>query len=139
MNLLNKHIKLSQAFKSNELLWIFCVLFSTASIFFGNNNFKPEKHQDSFGLTVNKSYTHYNLGTTRPTNPLSAFDFIEESETTDDNNEDDIIEGHYSPNTLTFQPYNNAKNSSVSGSLSLSKRVFIPLFILHHSWKIPVA
>lgn len=139
MNLLNKNIKLNQAFKLNELLWIFCVLFSTASIFLGNNNFKSEKQQDSFSLTVNKSHTHYDLGTTRPTNPLSAFDFIEESETTDDSDEDDLIEDHYSLNTLTFLTYNNAKNSSVNGSLSLSKRVFIPLFILHHSWKIPVA
>ena len=139
MNLIIKNIKLNKAFKSNELLWIFCVLFSTASIFFGNNNFKFEKQQDSFGLTVNKSRTHHDLGTTRPTNPLSAFDFIEESETTDDSNEDDIIEGHYSLNTLTFFTYNIFENSSVSGSLSLSKRVFIPLFLLHHSWKIPVA
>lgn len=139
MNLLNKYIKLSQAFKSNELLLVFCVLFSTASIFLGNNNFKPEKQQDSFGLTVNKSHTHYNFGTTRPTNPLSAFDFIEESETTDDSNEDDIIEGDYSPNTQTFFTYNNAENSSVSYHLSHSKRVFIPLFLLYHSWKIPVA
>lgn len=139
MNLIIKNIKLNKAFKSNELLWIFCVLFSTASIFFGNNNFKFEKQQDSFGLTVNKSRTHHDLGTTRPTNPLSAFDFIEESETTDYSNEDDIIEEHYSLNTLTFFTYNISKNSSVSGSLSLCKRVFIPLFLLHHSWKIPVA
>jgi len=141
MNLLIKNIKLSQVFKSNELLWIFCVLFLAASFFFGNNNFKFEKQQDSFGFTVNKSHTHYDLGTTRPTNPLSAFYFIEESETTDtdDSNEDDIIEGHYSSNTLTFLTHNISKNSSVSGSLSPSKRVFIPLFLLHHSWKIPVA
>lgn len=139
MKLLNKNTKIIQAFKFNELLWIFCVLFSTAFVIFGKTNVKFETQQVSFGSTVNKSYTHYNLGTTCPTNPLSAFDFIEESETTDDNNEDDIIEGHYSQNTLTFFTYNNAKNSSVSGRLSFSKRVFIPLFLLHHSWKIPVA
>ncbi len=139
MNRLNKHIKISQAFKSNELLWIFCVLFSTASIFLGSNNFKFEKQHDSSGLTVNKIHTHYDLNTTRPTNPLSAFDFIEESETTDDSNEDDIIEGHCLPNTLTSLNHNISENSSVNYSLSLSKRVFIPLFILYHSWKIPVA
>lgn len=139
MNLLNKHIKLSKAFKSNELLWIFFVLFSTASIFLGSNNFKFEKQQDSFGLAVNKIHTHYDLGTTHPTNPLSAFDFIEESETTDDSNEDDIIEGHYSLNTLIFLTYIISENSFVNYILSLRKRVFIPLFILHHSWKILIA
>ena len=90
MNLLNKHIKLNQIFNSSGLLLVFCVLFSTASFFLGSNNFNLEKQQDSFGLTVNKSHTHYDLGTTRPTNPLSAFDFIEESETTDDSDEDDL-------------------------------------------------
>ena len=139
MSLLNKHIKLNQAFKSNELQWIFCVLFSTASVFLGNSNFKFEKQQDSLGLTVSKNHTHYHLGATRPTNPSSTFDFIEESETADDSDEDDIIEGHYSPNTLIFLTQSISENSSVSGSLSLSKRVFIPLFLLHHSWKIPVA
>ena len=139
MKFLIKDIKLSQVFKSNELLWTFCILFSTASVFFGNNNFVFEKQYDSSGLTVNKTRTHHDLGTTCPANSLSAFDFIEESETTDDSNEDDIIEGHYSPDTLTFFTCNIPENSLVSGSLSLSKRVFIPLFLLHHSWKIPVA
>ncbi len=138
MNLLIKNIKLSKVFKSNELLWLFCVLFSTAFVFFGNNNSKFEKQQNRF-VTVNKSHTHHGLGTTRPVNSLSAFDFIEESETTDDSNEDDIIEGHYSLNMLNFFTHSISGNSSVSGSLSLSKRVFIPLFLLHHSWKIPVA
>ncbi len=139
MNLLIKNIKTSQAFKFKELLWVFCVLFSTASILLRNTDFKFEKQQDNLGFKLNKNYSHQNFKTTLPANPLSDFDFIEESETTDDSNEDDIIEGHYSPNTQTFFTYNISQNSSVSYSLYLHKRVFILLFLLHHSWKIPVA
>lgn len=139
MNIPNKNIEVSKAFKLRELLLVFCVLCSTASVFLGNTAIRFEKQQDSFSQTVNKKTTHCNWGTTRTTNSLSDFDLIEESETTDDSNEDDSIEGYYSPNTQIFFTYNNAKNLSVSGSLSFSKRVFIPLFLLHHSWKIPVA
>lgn len=139
MNLSNKNIKIIQAFKSNELLWLFCVLFSTASVFLGNINFRPEKLNDSYDLIVNKSSTRFNFEDTLPATPLPKFEFVETSEISDDSDEDDVIKGDYSPNTLRLFTQNNAKNSSTGSTLSLNERVLVPLFLLHHSWKIPVA
>ncbi len=139
INLSNKNIKISQAFKSFEWLWIFCVLFSTATIFLGNTDSKFEKQHDNFGITASSNHSNQNLKATHAANPLSDFEFIEISEISDENNEDDTTEGDYRPNTLTFFNYEFSKNSSANCRLYLHKRVFISLFLLHHSWKIPSA
>ncbi len=139
MNIKHKNIKINKAFKSNEWLWVLCVLFSTATVFLGNADFKFEKQQDSLSLTAHKSLSHQSLKATHATNPLSDFEFIEISEISDENNEDDFTEGDCLPNILTFSNYGFSKNSSTYFGLYLHKRVFIPLFLLHHSWKIPSA
>ena len=138
MKILNRNIKISQPF---QLLWIACGLFFITSIFVkgGNYNSENEKISSSF-FKANQQTSQNNFfqdwRSPLQNNLLSIFFSEEESEPTDESTEDKSIESDFSL-YIPFLKYNFLKSSFANFNLSLQKRITIPFFLLHHSWKIP--
>lgn len=147
MKILSKNITPSQTFKFHEWPWIFCILLLSISTLLGNNSLKPEKQRiNSYGYKVNQHNTHNKfIQSSRPIhqfNPLLVLELLEESETNDENTEDDIVESCFQLRASISFDYTILESSFLESSfanfnLSLQKRTAIPLFLLHHSWRIP--
>lgn len=139
MKSMNKNMRTIRAFKFHELLWVFCVLFSTTFVFLGSNKFKSEVQKSNrYGFNVNQDNTPDKLiQSSRPArlhSSLLEFELVEESEPTDD----DTVAGDYPVSPTPFGHVVLKASFEIFG-LSLQKRTLIPLFLLHHSWKIPLA
>ena len=142
MKILSKNITTSRTFKFYEWPWVFCILLISISTLLGNNSLKPAKQRiNSYGYKVNQHNTHNNLiQNSRPIhqfNPLLVLELLEESETNDENTEDDIVESCFQLRASISFDYTILESSFANFNLSLQKRTSIPLFLLHHSWRIP--
>ena len=139
----SKNIKTAQPFKFFEWLLAFGILLSITSFSFENTDFESKNQQDSYRLKVSQENTPdtfiQNSGPTRQADVLLEFELVEESETTDDSTEDDIVEGDCPVVIPTRFGFITLESSFQILALSLQKRTLIPLFLLHHSWKIPLA
>lgn len=137
MKISNRNIKLRLPFK---ILWIFCGLFMLTSILVKGSNSNSEK-EEKISATFNANQENSNKSffqDSRPTIPynfLSIFSSIEESEPTDESTEENI-ESDFPLHLPAFN-HNFLKSSFASFNLSFQKRINIPFFLLHHSWKIP--
>jgi len=145
MKILKRNIRTNQQFKFNELLLIFNILLLITSIFSKGIDFKFEKEKaNSCNIHVNQSNIQNKLFQVSSTNHEYKFLLIffspEVSETNDDDqNEKKVIESGTPLFLLPSLKYNTLISSFANFSLSLQKRINIPFFLLHHSWKIPFA
>ncbi|GAB3505958.1 hypothetical protein GCM10027442_09690 [Emticicia fontis] len=73
---------------------------------------------------------------TIPYDLLSILSSGEEVDPTDESTGDDTIESEF-PLHISYFNYNFLESSFINFNLSLQKRITIPFFLLHHSWKIP--
>ncbi len=120
----------------------FCILLLSISTLLGNNSLKPEKQRiNSYGYKVNQHNTHNKfIQSSRSIHQLIsllALELLEESETNDENTEDDIVESCFQLRASISFDYTILESSFANFNLSLQKRTSIPLFLLHHSWRIP--
>ena len=142
-NTSSKNIKTAQPFKFFEWLLAFCVLLSISSFSVENTGFKSDTQQDSYSLKTSPGNTPetfiQNSGPLRHTNALLEFELVEELEPTDDSTEDDSVESGYQTVIPTPLGFSTLDSSFEIFAVSLQKRTLIPLFLLHHSWKIPLA
>jgi hypothetical protein len=138
MKISNRNIKLRLPFK---ILWIFCGLFMLTSILVKGSNSNPEK-QEKTSATFKVNQHHNNNSffqdwrSTLPYNFLSIFSSAEESEPTDENTGEETDETDFPLHLPAFN-HNFLKSSFANFNLSFQKRINIPFFLLHHSWKIP--
>jgi len=138
MKISNRNIKISQPV---QLFWIFCGLFLLTSIFVkgSNYNFEKEKITSSFfkGNLHNTNNTVFqDWRSNLPNDFLYLFSSVEETEPTDENTKEDTIENDFPLHLPSFN-HNFLKSSFASFNLSFQRRITIPFFLLHHSWKIP--
>lgn len=134
MNLSNTNIKISQRFRFYESSWVFCVLLLTISILStkGVNTFftiTSQYNADNAFIQASKRAHQSTF--------LFAFELVEEVETSDENIKGHTTEGAYLLYTSTYFSHPILKSSFANFTLSLQKRISIPLFLLHHSWRIP--
>ena len=143
MGILKRNIRVSGQFKFNELLLIFNNLLLIISIFLKGIDFKFEKENiDSFH--VNQSNLQNKVfqvsRTNHECNLLLLFISAEETETNDDDhNEKKVIESGTPLFLLPSFNHSILISSFANFSLSLQRRINIPFFLLHQSWKIPSA
>ncbi len=138
MKTLNRNIKISQPF---QLLWVFCGLFLITSIFLKSSSFYSEKEEvKTSSFKVNQQHTNNSFfqdwESDLPYGFLSIFSSVEESEPTDESTGEETIESDFPSNTSSFN-HSFLKSSFANFNLSFQKRINIPFFLLHHSWKIP--
>jgi hypothetical protein len=118
-----------------------CGLFLITSIFVKGSSSNTENE------TLNSSFIQANQKTsqnvifqdwesTLPYDFLSILSVEEEVDPTDEHIEDDTTESAF-PLHIFYFNYSFLESSYVSFNLSLQKRITIPFFLLHHSWKIP--
>ena len=106
-------------------------------------DFKSEKQQVSYSFNANQDNTPetfiQNSGPLRHANALLEFELVEELEPTDNSAEDDSVESGYQ--TVIPTPFDSItiQSSFAIFRSALQNRTLIPLFLLHHSWKIPLA
>jgi hypothetical protein len=145
MEILKINIKINRQFKFIELLLIFNILLLITSIFSKGTDFKFEKEKvNSCSVHVNQSNLQNKLfqvsRTNHEYNLLLLFISAEVSETNDDDqNDKKVIESGTPLFLLPSFNYSKSISSFANFSLSLQKRINIPLFLLHQSWKIPSA
>lgn len=145
MEILKKNIRTNRQFKFIELLLIFNILLLITSIFSKGIDFKFEKQKvNSCSIHVNQSNIQNKLfqvsRVNHESNLLLLFISAEVSETNDDDqNEKKVIESGTSLFLLPSFNYSKSISSFANFSLSLQKRINIPFFLLHQSWKIPFA
>ncbi len=138
MKILNRNIKISQPL---QLLWIFCGLFLLTSIFVKGSNSTSEKEEiTSATFKVNQHNNNNSFfqdwRSTLPYDFLSLFSAVEESEPTDESTGEETVESDFSLHLPSFN-HNFLKSSFANFNLSFQRRITIPFFLLHHSWKIP--
>jgi hypothetical protein len=145
MKILKRNIRTNQHFKFNELLLIFNILLLITSIFSKGTDFKFEKEKvNSCSVHVNQSNLQNKLfqvsRINHESNLLLLFISAEVSETNDDDqHEKKVIESGSPLFLLPSFNHSTLISSFANFSLSLQKRINIPFFLLHQSWKIPFA
>lgn len=138
MKILNRNIRISQPFR---LFGMVCGLFLITSIFVkgSSSNTENEKLNTSF-IKVNQLNTQsiifQDWESTIPYDFLSILSAEEEVDPTDESTGDESSESTF-PLHISYFNCNFLESSFVSFNLSLQKRITIPFFLLHHSWKIP--
>ena len=138
MKILTRNIRLSQLFR---LFGMVCGLFLVTSIFVkgSSSNTENERLNISFikaNQLTSQSVIFQDWESTIPCDLLSVLSAEEEVDPTDESTGDDTTEGVF-PLHISYFNYNFLESSFVNFSLSLQKRITIPFFLLHHSWKIP--
>lgn len=138
MKILNRNIKISRTLKISG---IFCSLFLIASIFVKGSSasYEHERLNSSFVKASqynNSSIIFQDWESTIPCDFLSILSVEEEVDPTDESTGDDTTESAF-PLHIFYFNYNFLESSFVNFNLSLQKRITIPFFLLHHSWKIP--
>jgi hypothetical protein len=136
MKIMNRNIRISQLHK---ILWIFCGLFLITSIFVKGSSADSEKIQ-GFSFSTSQHNTTNSVSqdweTNFPCDFLSILIAEEEVDPTDESTGDETIESAFPLHIFHFN-YNFLESSFINFNLSLQKRISIPFFLLHHSWKIP--
>ena len=137
MKISNRNIKMRQ---SQQIIGIICGVILFTSIFITGSNYNSEKEEiASATLKVNQQninnrfFLDWRL--TIPYNCLSVLITEEESEPTDER----LGEETGKSNLLLHKPpfYNDFfKSMFINFNLSFQRRIRIPFFLLHHSWKI---
>jgi competence protein ComGC len=143
MEILKKNIRTNRQFKFIELLLIFNIFLLITSIFSKGIDFKSEKEK-SCSIHINQNNLQNKVfqvsRINHESNLLLLFISAEVSETNDDDqNEKKVIESGTPLFLLPSFNYSKSISSFANFSLSLKKRINIPLFLLHQSWKIPSA
>ncbi|RFS17464.1 hypothetical protein [Emticicia sp. C21] len=138
MKILTGNIRLSQPFR---LFGMVCGLFLVTSIFVKGNssNTGNERLNISFikaNQLNSQSIIFQDWESTLPCDFLSILSAEEEVDPTDESTGDESSESDF-PLHISYFNYNFVESSFVSFNLSLQKRITIPFFLLHHSWKIP--
>lgn len=138
MKILNRNIRISQPFR---LFGMICCLFLITSIFVkgSSSNTENEKTNSSFfkaDQENSQNIIFQDWESTLPYDFLSILTVEEEVDPTDESTGDDATESTF-PLRIFYFNYNFLESSFVSFNLSLQKRITIPFFLLHHSWKIP--
>ena len=129
---------ISQAFK---VLAILCGLFVISSIFVqGSNNTTENERLNSSSFRASQQHNgniiFQDWESTLPYDFLSILSVGEEVDPTDESSGDDSTESGFPLHISRFN-YNFIESSFINFNLSLQKRIRIPFFLLHHSWKIP--
>jgi len=138
MKILNRNSRISQPFR---LFGMVCGLFLITSIFVkgSSSNTGNENLNISF-IKANQldaqNIIFQDWESTIPCDFLSILSVEEEVDPTDESTGDDATESAF-PLRIFYFNYNFLESSFVSFNLSLQKRITIPFFLLHHSWKIP--
>lgn len=138
MKILTRNIRLSQPLR---LFGMVCGLFLVTSIFVQGSSFtiENEKLNNSF-FKANQQSANTRLfqgwGSTLPNDFLSILSVGEEADPTDESTEEKVAEGGFPLHIFCFN-YIFLESSFINFNLSLQKRITIPFFLLHHSWKIP--
>jgi hypothetical protein len=138
MKIFTRNIKIIQPF---QLFGMVCGLFLISSIFVkgSSSNTENEKLNSSFFKASQQNTTNrlfQDWDSTLPYDFLLILSAEEESDPTDESTEEKAIESGFPLHISRFN-YNFLESSFVSFNLSLQKRITIPFFLLHHSWKIP--
>ena len=138
MKILNRNSRISQPFR---LFGMVCSLFLITSIFVkgSSSNAENEKTNSSFFKAYqenNQNIIFQDWESTLPYDFLSILSAEEEVDPTDESTEEDVVENGF-PLYISRFNYSLLESSFINFSLSLQKRITIPFFLLHHSWKIP--
>ena len=138
MKTLSRNSIISQAFK---VLGILCGVFFISSIFVKGSSFNAENEilkSSSFSASQHHSANiiFQDWESTLPYDFLSILSVGEEVDPTDESTGDDSVESGFPLHISRFN-YNFVESSFINFNLSLQKRIRIPFFLLHHSWKIP--
>ncbi len=138
MKILNRNIRLSQPFL---LFGMVCGLFLITSIFVKGSSSNAENEKLSISFIKANQLNAQNIifqdwESTTPCDFLSILSVEEEVDPTDESTDDDTTESAF-PLHIFYLNYNFLESSFINFSLSLQKRITIPFFLLHHSWKIP--
>ena len=138
MKTMNINSMISQAFK---VLGILCGLFFISSIFFQGSSFPAENERlNDFSFSASQQHTtsiiFQDWESTLPYDFLSILSAGEEVDSSDEDSEDDSTESGFPLHISRFN-FNFLESSFINFNLSLQKRITIPFFLLHHSWKIP--
>lgn len=136
MKIMTRNIRISQLLK---IFGIFCGLFLITSVFVKGSSSNAEKipgfsfyvNQDNIGNCISQDWE-----ATLPYDFLSILSAGEEADPTDESTGDENTEGDF-PLHISYFNYNFLESSFINFNLSLQKRITIPFFLLHHSWKIP--
>lgn len=138
MRTLSKNIRISRPFL---LLGMVYGLFLLTSFFVkaSSSITENEKLITSY-VKANQQHTGNTIfqdwESTLPFDFLSVLSAGEEVDPTDESSDDKTAEGGF-PLHISFFNYNFLESSFINFNLSLQKRITIPFFLLHHSWKIP--
>lgn len=135
---MNRNIKISQPF---TVLRIFCGFFLITSIFVKGSTFYFEKTEiKSPSFKANQQNTNnsvfHDWRSSLPYDFLLILSFAEESEPTNESTGEKTVESDFPLHTLSFN-HSFSESSFAIFNLSIQKRIHIPFFLLHHSWKIP--
>jgi hypothetical protein len=145
MEILKRNIRVDKQFKFNKLLLIFNVLLLIISIFPIGIDLTFEKEKvnidGSYLNQINPQNKVFQVSRiNHESNLLLLFISAEETETNDDDhNEKKVIEDDTSYFSQSTFNHSILICSFANFSLSLQKRIHIPFFLLHQSWKIPSA
>ncbi len=137
MKTLNRNSRISKAFRLFGMvscLFLICSVFvkgssSNAENEKTNSYFFKADHQNSLNIIFQ------DWESTTPSDFLSILS-AEEVDPTDESTEEKAVESGFPLHISRFN-YNFLDSSFVNFNLSLQKRITIPFFLLHHSWKIP--
>ncbi|MBA4850292.1 hypothetical protein [Emticicia sp. BO119] len=137
---MNRNIGMGQPYK---MFGIFCGLFLITSIFVkGSTSNAENEKRNSFFLKANQQTTNniifQDWESTIPYDFLSILSSGEEVDPTDETTEEKTSESGF-PLLISRFYYDFIESSFINFNLSLQKRITIPFFLLHHSWKIPFA
>ena len=142
-NTSSKNIKPGHPFRFHGWLLAFFVLLFISTFSLENTTFESEKQQVSYSFKANQGNTPNTLvqNSTPVQRPgsLIEFELVEELEPTDDSTEDDAAGGIYPAIIPTPFDSITIQSSFAIFRSALQNRTLIPLFLLHHSWKIPLA
>lgn len=137
MKTLNRNSRISKAFR---LFGMVSCLFLISSIFVkgSSSNAENEKINSSFfkaDQENSRNIIFQDWESTAPSDFLSIIS-AEEVDPTDESTEEKAVESGFPLHISRFN-YNFLDSSFINFNLSLQKRITIPFFLLHHSWKIP--
>lgn len=136
MKIMTRNIRISQLLK---IFGIFCGLFLITSVFVKGSSANTEKIP-GVSVSINQDNTGDCVSQDReadlPYDFLSILSAGEEADPTDESTGDENAESAF-PLHISYFNYNFLESSFVNFNLSLQKRITIPFFLLHHSWKIP--
>ncbi|RYU95203.1 hypothetical protein [Emticicia agri] len=138
MKILNRNSIVSPLF---QLFGMVCGLFLITSIFVEGSSYTSENERiNSSSFSTSHEHTgniiFQDWESTLPYDFLSILSAGEEVDSSDESSEDDSTESGFPLHISRFN-FNFLESSFINFNLSLQKRITIPFFLLHHSWKIP--